>query len=472
MKSLYLQRGRALTTSLLVAGACSFLAAQGTTVVLFNETGLRFGLEPVKGPHQTAVPVRASVEGFTGGPSQAIPALNFRDAGKRDSIKVGKDRMLVLSAADTKGSMVKVGFQVTGLVAVHDLFDSVGTLEYTACQPKDKHRPVYRSLALPEGSELAKNFRIVPLDRTMVSAKLFEGKDYAFFSLQPVDSGLGSLSLEDEGGVGSEGHGDGDRVESKRKTSTTHGAAGKEPFAKPPTAPALTTTTTTTTPTTTAKGKAPSKYVVFSPSQTKPDQQDQPVPAKSGNWLTKLVSTKKAKVAQQPTQTQPTLPGQPGLATTTLALPVETTGAGRLDAEPVPTQVPQTNLWPVGAKTKLAANDNPVVLHTVTFKPGEVAEGEVFTGRALVRTKGVTTGSAMIGIRFDTSDGKSHFGGRLDAKMPTESRSAEWTNVGVHAKAPANVTRVTFSIQSRGFNPGATADFDAVTFRRHGSAPR
>ena len=137
-------------------------------------------------------------------------------------------------------------------------------------------------------------------------------------------------------------------------------------------------------------------------------------------------------------------------------------------SSPAPASAPAVNLWPAEANGALAVPDQPVVLHTLRFKPGELAAGEVFTGEAYVRTEAMQAGNALIGIRFDCENGQTAFGGRWQAQLPTQSASADRVRVGVHATAPAGVVRVTLSIQTRGCNPGAKATFDSVTFRRLG----
>jgi hypothetical protein len=154
--------------------------------------------------------------------------------------------------------------------------------------------------------------------------------------------------------------------------------------------------------------------------------------------------------------------------------PASPLGAGR-KPEPVsatakpgqaaPAGVPKSYPWEVIA---LAAPDFAVMQRSLQFKPGEVAVGEVFTGECVAEAENMNSGNALIGIRFDCADGKSSFGGRMAADIPTETRSASPVKLGVLAKAPEGVVRVTFSVQLRGCNSGAKALFNGITFKRLG----
>ena len=448
MNYLHPKRGRALATSVMVAGACSFLAAQ-TTAVLLNGTGLAFEVEPVKGPDQTLVPVHASIEAAGGDTLQAIPSIQFRDMGQRDTLRLGRTSLLLLNAPETQGATIKVSFKVTGQDE-----EATGFLEYVACKPLDGKASSSCSLALAADSALAQSHEIVPLSRKAVPGPRFEGKDFVFFELREKrDPRFATVEWTEAGDDSDPGSQAGTPVQTLSQ-STTGSKLPVELKDAPATKP---------------DRDAPAKQTAKTSKRVKFNL------AKSSSllppWGSK--STLRNKIVPGTVQAARSLfslaPQSPVETRTTQAEPI---GAGSLDPRPETVGASGANLWPADAGNTLAADKTPIVRHTLTFKAGEVAEGEVFTGEAFVRTKAVTAGSALIGIRFDCADGKSHFAGRMDAKIPTESRAFGRTRVGVHGKAPKNDTRITFSIQSRGLNPEAEAIFDSVTFLRVGPSPR
>ncbi|MBI1751828.1 MAG: RHS repeat-associated core domain-containing protein [Acidobacteria bacterium] len=99
--------------------------------------------------------------------------------------------------------------------------------------------------------------------------------------------------------------------------------------------------------------------------------------------------------------------------------------------------------------------------------PQACVPGDVFYAGAYVRTVGMTTGTAHIGIRFD-SDTQIGIGWSqvLGDGTPPSTISPDRIRLGCMGIAPAGATKALFYIECGPCNPGAIASFDTVAFTK------
>ena len=126
------------------------------------------------------------------------------------------------------------------------------------------------------------------------------------------------------------------------------------------------------------------------------------------------------------------------------------------------------NLWVYGSSTTLTTpGDRGSAVQAKGFL--DVQPGELFTGQCLVRTAGLSTGRAKIGIKFDHGDGSDPVvpDQAMGPELPDHTRANGAVRLGVQGRVPQGATRaLVYVIVEDEANPGAQATFEQVTIHR------